>query len=476
MSLIISGSTSIYLGGVNRLDASSFTVMGWAYVITDLGAISQPVFIATDTFGTDADVFFDWKDTNAGSNMSIGSYNPGDGANTTQFGSRPATATWFHWYVKCSGTGAAALEAGWRTTGAYVTATSTLKTNSTGILDFRLSNDGLGNTANMRHMAFKLFPTALSATDIQVESLTSYTNRRATMAVPLNGATIFQSLKDYSGRNVPLIRTGAVVLGPDPPTVISRGSVARKNIVAGPRRIQFDATSNSGYQSSSGFSFSHTCSGNNRYLIVGISMLSVAGASVSSITYAGNAMTLLGTAVSVSGTVRTELWGQIAPNTGGNSIAVTLSTSVAWVGGGISLTNVHQTSPTEGFASATATNVGAADAAVDVTTAADYDWVIDTVATDDTAITVGAGQTSRWNVTGALGSGAGSHEGFKSPAGAVTMSWSAVGALATWTIGAIAIRPVTAASLTGRTTRNNHPFTLGVNLGIGIGLPGGAVS
>jgi hypothetical protein len=211
--------------------------------------------------------------------------------------------------------------------------------------------------------------------------------------------------------------------------------------------ILFDSASNSGYQTAqSTYTWNHTCSGNNRYLKVGVSMLSVAGSSVSSITYNGVALTLIKSKASVSGAVRAELWGLVAPAVGTNAIAVTLSTGLDSIGTAMSFQNVHQTSPTEGENSASATNVGAADATVDVVTVATNDWVIDTVATDDTAITVGAGQTSRNNVTGTLGSGADSTEPATSPA-TVTMSWTNVAALATWSIVAVALRPVSASSL-----------------------------
>lgn len=210
--------------------------------------------------------------------------------------------------------------------------------------------------------------------------------------------------------------------------------------------IAFDAASNSGYQTAqSTYSWSHTCTGANRYLIVGISMLSVGGSSVSSITYNGVALSLIDARASVSGAVRAELWGLVAPATGSNTIVVTLSTSLDSIGGAVSSTGVHQSSPLEGAADASATNVGAADATVNVVTVADNDWCVDVVATSDTAITVGAGQTSRNNVTGTLGSGAMSTEGPKTPAGTVTMSWTNVGALATWSIVSVALRPISAA-------------------------------
>lgn len=219
--------------------------------------------------------------------------------------------------------------------------------------------------------------------------------------------------------------------------------------------IAFDAASNSTYQAaSSSYSWSHTCTGANRYLVVGVGMLSVAQ-SVSSITYNSVALTLLGVQSSLTGAARVELWGLVAPATGSNTIAVTLTGAIASAGAAASYTGVHQSFSTEGFNSAQATNVGAADATVNVTTVADNDWVVDIVATDDTAITVGAGQTSRNNVTGAGGSAADSDEGPKTPAGSVTMSWTNIAALATWSIGAIALRPIAASGLSSARINNS---------------------
>jgi hypothetical protein len=230
-----------------------------------------------------------------------------------------------------------------------------------------------------------------------------------------------------------------------------------------PAGILTDATSTSGYQTAdASYSWDHTCSGTDRYLVVGISMLSVAGSSVSSITYNGVSMSLLGTQASVSGAVRVELWGLTAPDTGTHSIAVILSTALDSIGNAISFVGVHQTTSTEGVASASATNVGAADATVNVTTVADHDWVVDVVATDDTAITVGAGQVQRQNISGTLGSGAMSTEADKTPAGSVTMSWGNVAGLATWSILAIGLRPVgaAAAGITGDATLTQDGQTL----------------
>lgn len=225
--------------------------------------------------------------------------------------------------------------------------------------------------------------------------------------------------------------------------------------VAPPRRrvtgrvatgIKFDAASNSGYQAAaSTYNWSHTCTGTNRELIVGVSMLSLAQ-TVTGITYNSVPLIFLGAQSSVSGAARVELWGLVNPSLGANTIEVTLSGAIASAANASSYTGVHQTFPTEAFNSAQATNVGAADATVDVTTIANNDWVVDILATDDTAVTVGAGQTQTGNVSGAGGSGTMSYEGPKATPGAVTMSWTNVAALATWAIGAIGLRPIAASN------------------------------
>lgn len=212
--------------------------------------------------------------------------------------------------------------------------------------------------------------------------------------------------------------------------------------------VPLDVASNSGYKTaSSSYSWNHTCTGANLMLLVHISMLTSAGASVTGITYNGVAMSLIAAVSSGVGAIRIETWGLENPATGTNSIAVTLSASLDSVGGAESYTGVHQQAPTAGSATATATNVGAADATVSLTPTTDSDVkVVGAVATDDTAITVGAGQTAQHNVTGTSGSGAASDESQSESRASTTISWTDVAALKTWSISAVALRPVSAVS------------------------------
>ena len=216
--------------------------------------------------------------------------------------------------------------------------------------------------------------------------------------------------------------------------------------------IALDATANSGYQAAqSTYTFNRTVTGSNTFLAVDVHILSVPGTTVTSVVDdsagAAVAMTLIGVKSTVSGAGRIECWGLAGAATGTKTIAVTLTASVASAATAVSYTGAHQTSPTEGFSSAQATNVGAAFATVDITSVADNCWIHGACVSDDTTIT--ANQTSRNNVTGALGSGANEdNNGPKTPAGVVTMSYD-VSALGTWAIGGYAIRPIAASSLGG---------------------------
>lgn len=216
--------------------------------------------------------------------------------------------------------------------------------------------------------------------------------------------------------------------------------------------IAFDAAANSGYQAAqSTYTFNRTVTGSNTFLAIDVSLLS-AGQTVTSIVddFGGTnvAAIFVGAQTTVSSVGRVELWRVIAPVAGTKTIQVNLSGSISSAATAVSYTGVHQSSPTEGFNSAQATNVGAADATVSITSVADNCWIHGAVATDDTSIT--ANQTTRNNVTGVGGSGANEDNNApKTPAGAVTMSYTGVGALATWAIGGYAIRPIAASGLGG---------------------------
>lgn len=141
--------------------------------------------------------------------------------------------------------------------------------------------------------------------------------------------------------------------------------------------IAYDASSSlnaSAWSSGSSFTWSHTCSGSNRYLIVGVFVANGTDI-VSGVTYNGVAMTRINTGVKNPAQERTYLYGLTAPATGDNDIVVTLSTSNSFVAAaGVSYTGVKQTGQPE----ANAINNTASPATsltLTVTTTSDNAWL-----------------------------------------------------------------------------------------------------
>jgi hypothetical protein len=195
--------------------------------------------------------------------------------------------------------------------------------------------------------------------------------------------------------------------------------------------------------------FSHTvgAGGANRILVVGVNIFSTGTLTVSSMTYAGQSMTFLAGVNNPGARIRSEMWYIIAPATGANNIAITFSASVRAVAGGMSYTGVHQAAPFG--TAATASSDGSTTASVVVSSAAG-ELVVDTVGnrenTSETqSLTVGAGQTQRYNGVSRTGTisnsnvvGAGSEE---AGAASVTMSWAAGPSSQDWAIVAAPLKP-----------------------------------
>ena len=185
--------------------------------------------------------------------------------------------------------------------------------------------------------------------------------------------------------------------------------------------IAFDAASSSNGQNVSSVTWSHTCTGSNRFLFVGVGLDYWTTTGVSTVTY--NAVSCTekwevqgGSANRINGG-----WYKTAPATGANNIVVTLDNSPDDIFvGGMSFTGVDQTTPMDTEAS-TYENWGSS-VSVDVSSAVN-DWVIDNVhVTGNYVITEGAGQTNRWEQEQVSGQSAGGST--EAGATTVTMSWS----------------------------------------------------
>lgn len=209
-------------------------------------------------------------------------------------------------------------------------------------------------------------------------------------------------------------------------------------LAAGRQQLAFDAAS-SATDFATSLTWSHTCSGEGRALIVGVTMVEDAS-SVSSVTYNGDALTLIGSAQRVSGgsgNVRVEQWKLANPDAGTHDIVVTLSGGVTTlVGGAVSFTGAHP--DTAGLTGTQATATGASTAPTVNAASSVGDVVVDTMGiyNSGAALSAGASQTERWNVGATEGCGS-----TEPGAGAATMSWTGAVGTPVWAMAAVAVKP-----------------------------------
>lgn len=104
--------------------------------------------------------------------------------------------------------------------------------------------------------------------------------------------------------------------------------------------IELDLISNISGKNSV-FTYEHTCTGDNRVIIVNVGFFPTNGEEVVSVKYAGIDMTLIDVA-QLASSVRSELWYLVAPASGDNNVVVTLSSSIKSVITSVSYTGIAQ--------------------------------------------------------------------------------------------------------------------------------------
>ncbi len=186
----------------------------------------------------------------------------------------------------------------------------------------------------------------------------------------------------------------------------------------------------------SSLTWTHTASGNNRLLVVGVSW-GLSTTTINSITYGGTAMTLIGMkSNATNGGVNVAMYRLVAPPLGAQSISVAFSGSVgkSAIGGAVSFTGVDQTTPVGAFGSATGNG-----ASISVSIASGpAELVLDTLAVDSnpSSLPAGTSQTPLWHVNPDMWGAASTHAG----ATAVTVTWTESGGTDPWAEGAVSIR------------------------------------
>lgn len=203
--------------------------------------------------------------------------------------------------------------------------------------------------------------------------------------------------------------------------------------------ISVDATS-TGTTVNSNVTISHTTSGTNRVMLVAVSIGRPVSTTVSSITYNGTALTLVGVEENAA-IARVEIWRLIAPDIVTANVVITLSNSshTGVTAGVMTFTGVNQATPLGTFASAQGNNTSSGSATI---VSAVGELVFGAVIYDnavDEDLNPGAGQTERWD----LFAGTSANGGGSTAAGAATvdMSWS-WGGTTEWSIGGVSIKPV----------------------------------
>lgn len=108
--------------------------------------------------------------------------------------------------------------------------------------------------------------------------------------------------------------------------------------------IAFDAVSD-GYNNSTSLTFAHTCTGSDRFLVVGMKLYG--DNDITSVTYNSVAMTHIGTVALLGEGNRAVLYGLTAPATGSNNVVISRTSSNHIVATAASYTGVSQTGQPE---------------------------------------------------------------------------------------------------------------------------------
>lgn len=139
--------------------------------------------------------------------------------------------------------------------------------------------------------------------------------------------------------------------------------------------LAYDSSATSNTGSASSLTYSHTCSGVDRILLVQVWCGS--NRTISSITYNGVSMTELSTLTggSIGAGERTAVYYLIAPATGANNVVVTLSGATSIASNSASYTGVDQTNPIDASRTETDLDTGTSYAE-SITSNANNCWAV----------------------------------------------------------------------------------------------------
>lgn len=187
--------------------------------------------------------------------------------------------------------------------------------------------------------------------------------------------------------------------------------------------IAFDAAAASSATTGTSVTYSHTCSGSNLILFVGVNVFNPGTDDVTGVTYGGVAMTQITKVTNALGAGQTNyLYYLVSPKTGANNVIASKSVSATFRCCSASYTLAAQS----GVADASGTNTSATSSiSKALTTVADNCWMVSFVFNDANVNNAGSGTTKRTDNTY---SAIGDSNGAITPAASYSMAWSSTGA------------------------------------------------
>ncbi|MHC4992674.1 MAG: DUF4347 domain-containing protein, partial [Planctomycetota bacterium] len=258
-----------------------------------------------------------------------------------------------------------------------------------------------------------------------------------------SGAAFVESLSYLTGADVAASTdaTGSAILGGDWELEYATGGIESPLAPSASFQTSWqavlaaavDAASSGSTVGQASVTVSHTTSGTNRLMLVGVAT-DPHGESVSSITYNGVDLSLVGSQEVAGAHSRVEIWSLVAPDTGTHDVVVNV-TGTGHHGlavGVMTFTGVNQTNPLLGFSSASGDST---TASTTVASAAD-DLVFGVVHSHGgTEATPDAGQTEYWDIVADKTNSSGT---IAAGAASVTTSWTVKSA--DWSVAAVSVQ------------------------------------
>lgn len=233
--------------------------------------------------------------------------------------------------------------------------------------------------------------------------------------------------------------------------------------------IAYDTSSTNGAESTgTSISWSHTCTGSNRALVVIVEYAAYHSTATPSVTYNGVSMTEIAYSDWPGSTVAScTLFYLSNPASGTNTVTITFGSSIPGSGIALSYTGVKQTGQPEANSTQTVYPPSIGSLTQTVTTSTGNSWLVGGATSGSTgAKTAGSGTTIRNEITAAYLGGWDSG-GALSPAGSYSLSITNSTA---WRGIVIAIAPEPASGPTGVKTFDGVTQSTGIKTYLGVAV------